>query len=280
MFPQEQGVKVFVLLYKEVELALGINSYYSKQRLVEAHENIKVFRHPDHARVGVFFWAHHEKIVAVDQTFAFVGGIDLCYGRWDDYRHRLTDLGSVTTGSVVKEKLWPLPDVTAPAAASHGTTITTTRQVSIDVPDTPARRLPYLEPGDKLLMNIAATSTPIPMNTKRNTPEMERKNMLDKFKDNMKEKGKEFMARITTADSGLDSPHQDGAKAAGDKSMFFSDDELRDGARGDFVDPVPFESSILNNLDGQAKYWIGKDYVNFIIKDLTNLDAPYAGKGI
>lgn len=31
-----------MLLYKEVEMALGINSYYSKQRLVDAHENIKV----------------------------------------------------------------------------------------------------------------------------------------------------------------------------------------------------------------------------------------------
>lgn len=40
---QVAGVKVFVLLYKEVELALGINSYYSKQQLVDAHhDNIKV----------------------------------------------------------------------------------------------------------------------------------------------------------------------------------------------------------------------------------------------
>lgn len=254
-------------------MALGINSYYSKQRLVEAHDNINVFRHPDHARVGVFFWAHHEKIVAVDQTYAFVGGIDLCYGRWDDYRHRLTDLGSITTGSQVKEKLWPLPDVTSPAASQTGP-----KQVSIDVPDNP-KRLPHLEPGDKLLIQTA-TSTPIPENTKRNTPEMERKNMLDKFRDNMKEKGKEFMARITTTEGGLgsDGSPSDAKNSGAEKSMFFSDEELRDGAKGDFVDPVPFESAILNNLDGQAKYWIGKDYVNFIIKDLTNLDAPYAGK--
>lgn len=81
-------------------MALGINSYYSKQQLVLAHENIKVIRHPDHARVGVFFWAHHEKIVVIDQTYAFIGGIDLCYGRWDDYRHRLTDLGSITKASI------------------------------------------------------------------------------------------------------------------------------------------------------------------------------------
>lgn len=25
-----------------------------------------------------------------------MGGIDICYGRWDDHRHRLTDLGSVS----------------------------------------------------------------------------------------------------------------------------------------------------------------------------------------
>lgn len=56
------------MLYKEVEMALGINSFYSKQRLSQMHENIKVLRHPDHVRIGVFFWAHHEKLVIVDQT--------------------------------------------------------------------------------------------------------------------------------------------------------------------------------------------------------------------
>lgn len=49
---------------------------------------MQVLRHPDHARVGVFLWAHHEKIVVVDQTYAFLGGLDLCYGRWDDHEHR------------------------------------------------------------------------------------------------------------------------------------------------------------------------------------------------
>ncbi|GBP07269.1 Phospholipase D1 [Eumeta japonica] len=92
-----QGVKIFIMLYKEVEMALGINSFYSKSRL--ASTNIKVFRHPDHAKGGILFWAHHEKIVVVDQTVAFLGGIDLCYGRWDDHKHRLTDLGNVSHGS-------------------------------------------------------------------------------------------------------------------------------------------------------------------------------------
>ncbi|XP_053714675.1 phospholipase D1 isoform X1 [Synchiropus splendidus] len=92
----QQGVRIFVMLYKEVELALGINSGYSKKTLLHLHPNIKVMRHPDHVSSAVYFWAHHEKIIVVDQSVAFVGGIDLAYGRWDDLEHRLTDIGSVT----------------------------------------------------------------------------------------------------------------------------------------------------------------------------------------
>uniref|UniRef100_A0A672KUH5 Phospholipase n=1 Tax=Sinocyclocheilus grahami TaxID=75366 RepID=A0A672KUH5_SINGR len=56
----------------------------------------QVMRHPDHVSSSVYLWAHHEKIVVIDQSVAFVGGIDLAYGRWDDVEHRLTDIGSVT----------------------------------------------------------------------------------------------------------------------------------------------------------------------------------------
>uniref|UniRef100_A0A671T2U7 Phospholipase n=1 Tax=Sinocyclocheilus anshuiensis TaxID=1608454 RepID=A0A671T2U7_9TELE len=89
-------VRIFVMLYKEVELALGINSEYSKRTLMRLHPNMKVMRHPDHVSSSVYLWAHHEKIVVIDQSVAFVGGIDLAYGRWDDREHRLTDVGSVT----------------------------------------------------------------------------------------------------------------------------------------------------------------------------------------
>uniref|UniRef100_A0A8C5GYV6 Phospholipase n=1 Tax=Gouania willdenowi TaxID=441366 RepID=A0A8C5GYV6_GOUWI len=92
----QQGVHIFVMLYKEVELALGINSGYSKRTLRHLHPNIKVMRHPDHVSSAVYLWAHHEKIVVIDQSVAFVGGIDLAYGRWDDQEHRLIDIGSVT----------------------------------------------------------------------------------------------------------------------------------------------------------------------------------------
>uniref|UniRef100_A0A3Q4BME5 Phospholipase n=1 Tax=Mola mola TaxID=94237 RepID=A0A3Q4BME5_MOLML len=95
----EQGVKVCVLLYKEVELALGINSEHSKRTLMNMHPNIKVMRHPDHVSSVVVLWAHHEKMVAIDQTVAFVGGIDLAFGRWDDSQYRLTDINNSVADS-------------------------------------------------------------------------------------------------------------------------------------------------------------------------------------
>lgn len=51
---------------------------------------------------------------------------------------------------------------------------------------------------------------------------------------------------------------------------------IAEGEKGkEYTDPIPFQTCITNTLDGNAKYWIGKDYVNFIIKDLVNLEAPY-----
>lgn len=48
-------------------------------------------RHPDHVASAVVLWAHHEKMVAIDQSVAFVGGLDLAFGRWDDSNYRLFD---------------------------------------------------------------------------------------------------------------------------------------------------------------------------------------------
>ncbi|KAJ8010791.1 hypothetical protein DPEC_G00078810 [Dallia pectoralis] len=112
----QNGVRIFVMLYKEVELALGINSEYSKRTLMQLHPNIKVMRHPDHVSSSVYLWAHHEKIIVIDQSVAFVGGIDLAYGRWDDREHRLTDVGSVTR-SVALEQMEgsPLNNGSAPS---------------------------------------------------------------------------------------------------------------------------------------------------------------------
>lgn len=34
----------------------------------------------------------------------------------------------------------------------------------------------------------------------------------------------------------------------------------------------------LENVEGNSKLWIGKDYTNFIVKDFNNLDLPFVGK--
>lgn len=41
---QQQGVKIFVLLYKEVEVVMGLNSEYTKKTLMGLHSNIRVSR--------------------------------------------------------------------------------------------------------------------------------------------------------------------------------------------------------------------------------------------
>lgn len=52
-------------------------------------------RHPDHnvlenAADMTFYWAHHEKFMVIDYKMAFIGGLDLCFGRWDAHQHPLS----------------------------------------------------------------------------------------------------------------------------------------------------------------------------------------------
>ncbi|CAO3621262.1 unnamed protein product [Cunninghamella echinulata] len=72
-------------------MALTLDSRHTKETLQGLHENIIVVRHPDHDVGGTFFWSHHEKFVVIDNKIAFLGGIDLCFGRWDTNAHRLAD---------------------------------------------------------------------------------------------------------------------------------------------------------------------------------------------
>ncbi|XP_031103467.1 phospholipase D zeta 1-like isoform X1 [Ipomoea triloba] len=86
-----QGVQIFILLYKEVALALKINSLYSKKKLLSIHKNVKVLRYPNHLSAGIYYWSHHEKIVIVDHHICFIGGLDLCFGRYDTVEHKIGD---------------------------------------------------------------------------------------------------------------------------------------------------------------------------------------------
>lgn len=87
-----QGVQVCILLYWETKPFLDLGSDHAVKLLGE-HRNIEIRRHPD-TLSGIqhlFRWSHHEKMVIVDRSIAFVGGVDLCYGRWDTRYHELMD---------------------------------------------------------------------------------------------------------------------------------------------------------------------------------------------
>ncbi|CAJ2662266.1 phospholipase D zeta 1-like isoform X2 [Trifolium pratense] len=88
----KEGVQIYILLYKEVALALKINSVYSKKKLLSIHENVRVLRYPDHFSTGVYLWSHHEKLVIVDNHICFIGGLDLCFGRYDAPEHKVGDV--------------------------------------------------------------------------------------------------------------------------------------------------------------------------------------------
>ncbi|KAK3721973.1 hypothetical protein LTR37_002789 [Vermiconidia calcicola] len=99
----ERGVKIYIVIYKEVKQALTCNSAHTKHALEAlcpegspGHGNIVIMRHPDHnffenAGDMTFYWAHHEKFIVVDYNLAFIGGLDLCFGRWDTKVHSLAD---------------------------------------------------------------------------------------------------------------------------------------------------------------------------------------------
>ncbi|UJR34309.1 hypothetical protein I4U23_021712 [Adineta vaga] len=95
----EEGIRVYVMVFKDIVQVVGLNSWHTKAKLVSKSpnkKNIKVIRHPDHRVLpgteSSFLYSHHEKTVVIDQKIAFIGGIDLCWGRWDTDSHRLIDL--------------------------------------------------------------------------------------------------------------------------------------------------------------------------------------------
>ncbi|CAG7959926.1 unnamed protein product [Penicillium nalgiovense] len=141
----QRGVRVNVIVYKEVTQALTLSSSHTKHALEDLHPNIAVFRHPDHlpdrqelaASIAssfqnmsldsaslskmskdtlkglygvnddvILYWAHHEKLCLIDGRVAFMGGLDMCFGRWDTNQHELSDLHP----SDVSQTLFPGQD--------------------------------------------------------------------------------------------------------------------------------------------------------------------------
>ncbi|KAF2791254.1 phospholipase D [Melanomma pulvis-pyrius CBS 109.77] len=116
----QEGVKVFVIMYRNINTAIPIDSEYSKFSLLDLHPNVFVQRSPNQIRQNTFFWAHHEKICVIDHTIAFCGGIDLCFGRWDTPQHSVVDdkLTGFELDDTPKDadhcQLWPGKDYSNP----------------------------------------------------------------------------------------------------------------------------------------------------------------------
>ncbi|KAG2144421.1 uncharacterized protein EDB93DRAFT_1153427 [Suillus bovinus] len=89
-----EGVRIYVVVYKEVTQTMSMNSKHTKAALEALHPNIACMRHPDHigSKDAVEFWSHHEKLVVVDNHRGCVGGLDMCLGRWDTHNHPLADV--------------------------------------------------------------------------------------------------------------------------------------------------------------------------------------------
>ncbi|KZT08000.1 phospholipase D/nuclease [Laetiporus sulphureus 93-53] len=99
----EEGVRIYVIVYKEVTQTMSMSSSHTKHALEDLHPHIACMRHPDHigSRDDVAFWSHHEKLVIVDNHRAAVGGLDLCYGRWDLPAHPLADVHPADPRNIV-----------------------------------------------------------------------------------------------------------------------------------------------------------------------------------
>lgn len=82
----EDDVQVRVLIFNELAISLPNNSKYAASKLL-THPNIRVLRHPE----GITLWSHHEKLCIIDQEVAYIGGIDLAFGRFDTHQHPIKD---------------------------------------------------------------------------------------------------------------------------------------------------------------------------------------------
>lgn len=256
----QQGVRIFVMLYKEVELALGINSEYSKRTLIRLHPNIKVMRHPDHVSSSVYLWAHHEKLVIIDQSVAFVGGIDLAYGRWDDNEHRLTDVGSVkrvTTGP-------SLGSLTAETSESM-------ESLSLKDRNKSPKKLPIpksVNDTDSKLKGIGKSRRFSKFSLYR---QLQRHHMQSTDSISSVDSNSSYCNHCRSRQNlihGL-KPHL---------KLFRSSNDSEQGLSRPNVDTGSIRSlhTGVGELHGETRFWHGKDYCNFVFKDWVQLDKPFA----
>jgi len=82
-----RGVKIYLLLWDNVEQVEDIKNREAAQRLERLSPHIMAMLHTSPLSDG---YSHHQKIVCIDECDAFVGGLDLCLHRWDQQSHPIT----------------------------------------------------------------------------------------------------------------------------------------------------------------------------------------------
>ncbi|XP_023593698.1 phospholipase D1 isoform X4 [Trichechus manatus latirostris] len=256
----QQGVRIFIMLYKEVGLALGINSEYSKRTLMSLHPNIKVMRHPDHVSSTVYLWAHHEKLVVIDQSIAFVGGIDLAYGRWDDNEHRLTDVGSVKHV------------IMGPSLLSL-TAETTESTVSLYLKDKSEsnKNLPILKSVDNVDSKMKGIGKPRKFSKFSLYRQLHRHHLQSMDSISSTDSTSSYFNHCRSHQNLIHGfkPHL---------KLFRHSSESKQGLVRPNVDTGSVRSlqTGVGELQGETRFWHGKDYCNFVFKDWVQLDKPFA----
>uniref|UniRef100_W5MKT7 Phospholipase n=1 Tax=Lepisosteus oculatus TaxID=7918 RepID=W5MKT7_LEPOC len=251
----QQGVRIFVMLYKEVELALGINSEYSKRTLLHLHPNIKVMRHPDHVSSTVYLWAHHEKVVVIDQSVAFVGGIDLAYGRWDDREHRLTDVGSVMRTTAVSDEHQPSVKASSTSAGLPGGSAAHSNGKNVASADT--TDVPRLRGVSRTRKHVRfSLYKHLQKHTLRHTDSV---NSIDSTEESWSQ---------TTSS-------QENLIPGRNKEPYFKVVPPVHLCNFSSNEPSRDTEEDASVLMGNTRFWHGKDYCNFVFKDWVQLDKPF-----
>lgn len=78
----KENVIIKILVYREVPYTLPLDSEHTKTLLNSLHPNIMVRRYPRQS-FPYHIYANHEKTIVIDQEIAYVGGIDLFWGRYE-----------------------------------------------------------------------------------------------------------------------------------------------------------------------------------------------------
>jgi phosphatidylserine/phosphatidylglycerophosphate/cardiolipin synthase-like enzyme len=96
-----RGVSIKILHYRELGVALPHCSAYTETKFNLIPGSVEMIRHPHFgsqlislltlcgsgADESTALWSHHEKLIICDRTAAFVGGLDLAFGRYDSRDH-------------------------------------------------------------------------------------------------------------------------------------------------------------------------------------------------